>query len=287
MQTLKPDVPSAGHTASEISPADYAFLQQHIYRESGIVVDASKEYLLEARLMPIVRKQSLKTIGDLCALLRATGVSAVNQEVIEAMTTNETLFFRDVAPFEALRSHLIPEFRAQHPGQKLRIWSAAASSGQEAYSLVIMMLELGMIAHDFEVLGTDLAENVLERARRGRYMQIEVNRGLPASYLVKYFTRHGLEWQIKDEIRKLVRFERFDLRQSMGGMGMFDLVLCRNVLIYFDVETKKRILAGIRKVLRPGGYLSLGGAETTLNLDDAFTRAHFGSAVFYHLPEPK
>jgi chemotaxis protein methyltransferase CheR len=211
----------------------------------------------------------------------------VNQEVIEAMTTNETLFFRDVAPFEALRSHLIPEFRAQHPGQKLRIWSAAASSGQEAYSLVIMMLELGMIAHDFEVLGTDLAENVLERARRGRYMQIEVNRGLPASYLVKYFTRHGLEWQIKDEIRKLVRFERFDLRQSMGGMGMFDLVLCRNVLIYFDVETKKRILAGIRKVLRPGGYLSLGGAETTLNLDDAFTRAHFGSAVFYHLPEPK
>jgi chemotaxis protein methyltransferase CheR len=144
---------------------------------------------------------------------------------------------------------------------------------------------MGLTGNDFEIVGTDLAESVLDRARTGTYMQIEVNRGLPAAYLVKYFTRHGLDWQIQDHIKKLVRFQQFDLRQSMVAMGPFDFVFCRNVLIYFDVETKKKILGEIRKTLEPGGYLSLGGAETTINLDDTFARTTFGQSVFYQLPQ--
>ncbi len=284
MQTVNQDASKPGHTPCLISPVDYAFLQHQIYKESGIVIDGSKEYLLEARLMPIVRKQSLQTIGDLCALMRATSVSPLKQEVVEAMTTNETLFFRDVAPFDALRDHLLPALLAKRNGRRLRFWSAAASSGQEAYSLAMLLLERGLAGGDFEIIGTDLAENILERARTARYMQIEVNRGLPALYLVKYFTRHGLEWQLKDNVKKLVRFEKFDLRQSMGALGPFDFVFCRNVLIYFDVETKKKILAEIRKTLLPGGYLSLGGAETTINLDDTYLRTTIGSATFYQSP---
>jgi chemotaxis protein methyltransferase CheR len=282
--TVNQDAAKSAAGSPKISPADYTYLQQQIYKDSGIVIESSKEYLLEARLMPIVRKQSLKTIADLCALLRATGGALVKQEVIEAMTTNETLFFRDVGPFDALRKELLPPLIAKRQGKKIRFWSAAASSGQEAYSIAMILLDLGLTARDFEIVGTDLAESVLARARAARYMQIEVNRGLPAAYLVKYFVRHGLEWQLKDDIRNLVTFRKFDLRQHMAGMGPYDFVFCRNVLIYFDVETKKKILAELRRTMEPGGYLSLGGPETTLNLDDKFVRKSIGSAVFYQLP---
>jgi chemotaxis protein methyltransferase CheR len=275
---------SAAPVPFKISPADYAFLQQHIYRESGIVIDETKEYLLTARLMPIVHRQSLQTISDLCALLRATGVPALKQQVVEAMTTNETQFFRDSGPFEALRSQLLPPMLARKSGRKFRFWSAAASSGQEAYSLAMLLLELGLTGADFEILATDLAESILDRARAGRYMQIEVNRGLPAHYLVKYFERHGLEWQLKDEVRRMVRFEQFDLRESMRTKGPFDVIFCRNVLIYFDVETKKKILSEIRGALFPGGYLLLGGSETTLNLDERFSRVTYGRTVLYQAP---
>jgi len=268
--------------AGEISRENYGFLQQYVYRTSGIVLDENKHYLLEARLVPIVRKENLKTINDLCALIRATSGGRVSQEVVEAMTTNETLFFRDAIPFKVLRNSLLPPLtEARSKSRKLTFWSAASSSGQEAYSLAMMLCEMGLQDWNIEIKGTDLNERMVERARLGSYAQIEVNRGLPATHLVKYFDRHDLEWRVKEGLRRMVRFERFDLRQPMRQMGPFDFVLCRNVLIYFDVETKKRILSEIEKTMAPGGHLLLGAAETTMSLSDAFERDAFEGVSFY------
>ena len=267
---------------AQISPANYAFLQQRIYSESGIVLDETKHYLIESRLLPIVRKEKLATLDDLCARLKASGSTVLRRQVIEAMTTNETLFFRDIAVFDVLRDHILPTFvESRRSSRTLTIWSAAASSGQEAYSLAILLLEMGLPGWTVRIFGTDLNSTVLEKARSGRYIQIEVNRGLPAKYLVKYFQRVGLDWQVKDEVRRMVEFREFDLRQSMRGLGPFDLVLCRNVLIYFDIKTKKQILGEIRGVLNPKGVLFLGSAETTLNLDDRFSRRVLGQSVLY------
>jgi chemotaxis protein methyltransferase CheR len=268
-----------------VSAENYAFLQKYIYQASGIVLDSGKHYLIESRLMPIVYQEKLPSLDELCARLRSKSFPQLRQQVVEAMTTNETLFFRDASPFEALRNHIIPQLKEKRAtSRKLTFWSAAASSGQEAYSLAMMLLEMGLGDWKIEILGTDLSEQILEKARLGKFMQLEVNRGLPAPYLVKYFRRAGLDWELKEEVRKMVRFQRFDLRQNMGGLGSFDVVFCRNVLIYFDVETKKQILKQIRSVLVRGGYLLLGGAETTLNLDDNFERTPVGKAIVYRLP---
>jgi chemotaxis protein methyltransferase CheR len=266
-------------------PDTYRYLQDYVYRESGIVLDGDKHYLLEARLMPIVRQRQLGSLDDLCALLRATADAPLKQQVVEAMTTNETFFFRDTAQYDALKSVVLPELIQQHyDTRKLSFWSAAASSGQEAYSLAMMLLELGLGDWKIQILGTDLSTQVLERARAGKYMQIEVNRGLPVTYLVKYFTRVGLDWQLKDDVRRMVRFETIDLRQSLRTLGPFDIVFCRNVLIYFDIESKKKILSELWGTLFRGGYLLLGGSETTLNLYDRFNRRILGQAVFYQVP---
>jgi chemotaxis protein methyltransferase CheR len=263
-----------------VSEDNYKYLQQEIYRQSGIVLDGDKHYLLESRLMPVARAAKLATLDELCTRLRMKVDAALEQKVIEALTTNETLFFRDMAPFDALRQRLIPELLAKRPA-KLSIWSAAASSGQEAYSIAMLLKELGTEGKPVDILGTDLSEQILDRAREAKYVQFEVNRGLPAPYLVKYFKREGLDWQLKDDIRSMVRFRRFDLRQPMAALGKFDIVFCRNVLIYFDVETKIKILNQILTVLNPGGYLLLGGAETTLNLQGSFERVPVGATVVY------
>jgi chemotaxis protein methyltransferase CheR len=271
-------------TGAEISRDNYVFLQQHVYQTSGIVLDDNKHYLLEARLLPIVRKEELKTLNDLCALLRASGTGRVFQEVRDAMTTNETLFFRDAVPFKAIGQVLLPELlqrRAGSGSSRVSFWSAAASSGQEAYSLAMMLLDMGIKAADIEILATDISDKVLEQAFSGRYSQTEVGRGLPAQQLVRYFQRDRAEWQIKDEVRRLVRFQPFDLRDRMNSIGRFDFVLCRNVLIYFDMETKKRILREMESTLNPQGFLLLGAAETTLNLTDAFERRAIDAVSFY------
>ena len=269
---------------SAISADNYTFLQRYIHEQSGIVVDAGKEYLLEARLTPLLGQQSLKTINDLCALLRATGSRDLRRQVVEAMTTHETLFFRDISLYEAIRRSVMPRFKQQKPfGRKIRIWSAAASSGQEAYSLAILALEAGLTANDIEILGTDLSEQILERARQGKYLQIEVNRGMPAPILVRHFVRQGLDWQLKDEVRQLVKFEQFDLRNSMRGLGYFDLILCRNVLIYFDMETKKRIVQSLAGQLHPGGLITLGGAESVLTMNVSLNRITIENGVFYEV----
>jgi len=266
--------------AAVISPENYKYLQHEIYRESGIVIDGDKHYLLESRLLPVARAAKLASLDELCLTLRAKTSPRLARQVIEALTTNETLFFRDMAPFDALRQRVLPELMEKRPA-KLAIWSAAASSGQEAYSIAMLLKEIKTVPCPVDILGTDLSEQILDRAREAKYVQFEVNRGLPAPYLVKYFQRKGLDWQLKDDIRAMVRFKRFDLRQPMAALGKFDVIFCRNVLIYFDVETKVKILTQIWTALNPGGYLFLGGAETTVNLHDKFERVAIGAGAGY------
>ena len=268
-----------------LSPENYTFLQDQIYKSSGIVLDETKLYLIESRLLPIVRQERIGNLNDLCALLRAVGRSALKKQVVEAMTTNETLFFRDATAFEALQNTVLPAIAEQRKSvKKISIWSAAASSGQESYSLAMLLLEMGLTGWQIKILGTDLNDAILQRARTGRYSQIEVNRGLPAKYLVKYFQAAGTEWQIKDQVRSLVEFVPLDLRQSLRTFGPFDLVLCRNVLIYFDIATKSKILGEIRDTLFPKGLLLMGSAETTLNLNDDFVRKVIDRTTFYEAP---
>jgi len=267
-----------------ISADNYAYLQRYIYQESGIVIDAGKNYLLESRLLPIVKQENLTSLNDLCNLLRATAPPGLKNRVVESLTTNETLFFRDVCLFDALQKNVLPELiAARRDSRRISIWSAAASSGQEAYSIAMLLHEMGLEGWNIQILGTDINQQILERAVAGRYLQIEVNRGLPAKYLVKYFTRVGLDWQISPTLRSMVRFQQFDLRASARSLGPFDIVFCRNVLIYFDVETKKKILSSIRQTLNPRGLLALGAAETTINLDSSYSRVLHGPATFYQV----
>lgn len=276
---------STAPPAALLDAGNYRFLQEYVYRESGIVLDHDKHYLLEARLMPIVTRERLGSLNDLCALLRGVSGTALRQQVVDSMTTNETQFFRELAHYDALRTVVIPKIVEERRGlRKLSVWSAASSTGQEAYSLAMMLAEMNLADWNIRILGTDLCTQVLDRARQARFHQIEVNRGLPVSLLVKHFTRAGLDWQLNENVRRMVSFERFDLRQNMRSMGPFDIVFCRNVLIYFDSETKKRILKDIRGTLFRGGYLLLGGSETTLGLDDAYIRENIGKTVLYRCP---
>ena len=278
-------IPSVTDKApGSITAENYAFLQQYIYRESGIVLEANKQYLLDARLTPVIKNAQLGTINDLCALLKATSPDPLKRAVVEAITTHETLFFRDQAAFEALKATILPQLKTLRSGKRrLSIWSAAASSGQEAYSIAMMLLELGVDSWYIDILGTDLSHQILNRARTGRFAQLEINRGLPAAYLAKYFKRQGLEWEVSDQVRRMVRFEAMDLRHIPASFGPFDLVLCRNVMIYFDMETKRKIVQAIRGTMTPGSVLLLGSAETLLNLDNTLERKVAGSAVYYQM----
>lgn len=268
-----------------LSAENYKFLQQYIQSESGIALGDDKLYLIKARLLPVLAAEKLVTLDELCARLRSKPDPALRRRIVESMTTHETLFFRDPQVFDALRNHILPEITLRRQSSKsLRVWSAACSSGQETYSLAMLLLELGLASWNIEIVGTDLSNQILDRARAGRYLQIEMNRGLPATLLVKYFDRVGLEWQVKDSVRRMARFSTFDLREGMTPLGYFDLVLCRNVLIYFDLDTRKKILSGIRGQMFPGGYLILGSSETTFNLDTAFQRKTFGSSTVYQKP---
>ncbi len=269
-------------SSASIEWDNYRFLQKYVYSRAGIVLEDNKHYLFESRLAPILQRLGLDTINDLCVLLRESGEVEVGHRVVEAMTTNETYFFREPAQYEAIRTTLLPRLKeeSQYP-KKLRFWSAAASTGQEAYSLAMLLLEQGLAEWDLEILGTDISTHVLERARSGRYQQIEVNRGLPAPLLRKYFTSSGLDWQLNDEVRRMVRYEAVDLRESMRSRRPFDLVFCRNVMIYFDAETKTKILRELRGVLGQGGWLLLGGSEPAFGAEEWFERQFIGGATVF------
>jgi chemotaxis protein methyltransferase CheR len=259
--------------ASGIFQENYRFLQQYVYTRVGIVLEDDKHYLFESRLGPIVKELGLASINDLCVFLHKERNAKVAQQVDEAMTTNETYFFRDPRQYEAIRTVLLPKLRQeQRAGRSLRFWSAASSTGQEAYSLAMLLLEEGFKDQHIEILGTDFCSKVVERARSGVYQQIEVNRGLPTSLLVKYFERSGLEWKLSETVRRMAHFERIDLRNRMNALGSFDLVFCRNVMIYFDEETKRKVLKEIHGTLSRGGWLILGGTETAFGLDEWYER---------------
>ncbi len=278
---------AASPAAASLTENNYRFLQEYIYRESGIVIEADKHYLLETRLLPVARTTQVASLNALCDALRGNR-PALRQQVVDAITTNETLWFREPAQFEVLRKNVLPEVIAtQAATRKLSIWSAAASSGQELYSIAMTLLDLGLAGWNFRLLGTDLSSHILERAMAGRYLQLEVNRGLPAPYLIRHFRREGLDWRLSDQIRQMCEFRQFDLRGSAASLGKFDVVFCRNVLIYFDNVTKTRILNEIARTLNPGGYLFLGTAETILNLKVPFERKTIGPAVIYRAPGGK
>jgi chemotaxis protein methyltransferase CheR len=266
------------------SPQDdpIRYLQQHVYAGSGIVLDAEKQYLMEARLAPILRERGLASLHELCEVLRSNLHSPLHAQVVDSMTTNETYFFREPAHYDALRQTILPELmELRSATRKLTCWSAAASTGQESYSLAMMLLEMGLGGWNIEILATDLSPRVLKQAESGRYSQLEVNRGLPVTLLLKYFRRVGLEWELKEEVRRMVRFRPFDLRSGMHSLGPFDMVFCRNVLIYFDLPTKKRILEEIHGSLYRGGYLLVGTTEAGLPASDRFRRHAVGNTVVY------
>jgi chemotaxis protein methyltransferase CheR len=269
-----------------LSRVDFEYVRALVLKRSAIVLEDDKLYLAESRLTSLARREGIASIDALLVRLRAEPNNGLVVKVVEAMTTNETFFFRDVYPFEALRLHLLPELmRRRASERRLDIWCAAASTGQEPYSLVMLLREHfpELAGWTVRLLATDLSTEVLARAREGRYSQLEVNRGLPARLLVRYFRQQGAEWQIKDEIRKTVEFRPLNLIEPWPAMPAMDLVLMRNVLIYFDVDTKKQILSRVTRLLRPDGYLMLGGAETTLNLDDSFERVDFDRCGAYRL----
>jgi chemotaxis protein methyltransferase CheR len=267
---------------AEIHAENYRFLQEQVYSQTGIVLDGDKHYLFESRLMPIVRQLGLGSINDLCALLHATRETVVRRQVVEAMTTNETYFFRDPAHYEAIRTVLLPQLKEdRRDTKKLRFWSAAASTGQEAYSLAMLLLETGLSGWNVQILGTDYSSQVLERARSGKYQQIEVSRGLPVSLVVKHFRRSGVDWQLSDSVRRMAVFESIDLRQSLRTLGPFDLVFCRNVMIYFDSGTRKKMFRELHGTLFRGGWLLLGAAETAFGVEEWFERKIVGSAIVY------
>lgn len=256
-----------------INASDYDFFSRFLKQKSGLVLSEDKHYLLESRLMPLLRKFDLADFSKLASVLRDGSSPTITAAVVEAMTTNETLFFRDKAPFEDFIRTMLPTLcAARPPGHRLRIWCAAASTGQEPYSLAILLLEnMGIIGRrEIEIIGTDLSNEVLDRARAGRYNQFEVQRGMGVQMLLKYFTKVGELWEVKESVRKMVQFKKFNLLESYAGLGTFDIVFCRNVLIYFDAPTKTDILSRIARVLTPDGYLVLGAAETVIGVGDAF-----------------
>ncbi len=256
-----------------MTPQGFAVFAEVLRAGSGLAIGPDKLYLLETRLAPILRAEALRDLDALALLLKGGGRPALTRAVVEAMTTNESSFFRDTTPFTHVRTQALPALHAARPaGAKLRLWSAAASTGQEAYSLAMILHDLRplLAGREVEIVGTDLAREVLARAREGLYSQFEVQRGLPVAMLLKHFRKEGEMWRLAEALRGMVRFQEANLLGDLRPLGRFDLIFCRNVLIYFDPPTKARALEAIARQLAPDGRLYLGGAETVLGVTDRF-----------------
>jgi chemotaxis protein methyltransferase CheR len=256
-----------------MTPSDYEYLRKLLKARSGLVLSAEKHYLVESRLLPVARKAGLSNLTGLVARLRAPDAERLTVEVVEAMTTNESLFFRDKVPFDHFRDTIMPALlAARAASRRIRIWCAAAATGQEPYTLAMCLKEMGKELRGWriEIVATDLSTEVLARAKNGVYSQFEVQRGLSAMMLIKYFSQVGEAWQIAPEIRGMVKFAPLNLLNDFSHLGKFDLVFCRNVLIYFDQATKIDVLERIADVTERDGYLVLGGAETVMGLTKRF-----------------
>ncbi len=254
---------------------DYDFLSQFLMDSSGLALGSGKEYLLEARLTPLAQSFGLSDFEELVAELRAGRDVRLSSAVTETMTTNETSFFRDKTPFEEIKTQLVPSLlRARSDTKTIRIWCAAASTGQELYSLLMLLDDSfpELMNWKVEVVGTDIAQTMLDRCNEAVYSQFEVQRGLPMPMLVKYFEQVTDGWRVKDSLRNRIQWKQLNLLDEFGHLGTFDFILCRNVLIYFEVQHKRDVLDRMSQILRPDGYLLLGAAESIVGVTDEFSR---------------
>ncbi|CCD87969.1 chemotaxis protein methyltransferase [Bradyrhizobium sp. ORS 285] len=255
-----------------MTPLDYEFLRKLLKERSGLDLSADKQYLVESRLLPLARRANLPGIPELVQKMKSGGEQLTTQ-VVEAMTTNETFFFRDKIPFDHLREGILPGLiQARASRRSLRIWSAACSTGQEPYSIAMCLREFGpaLAGWRIEIVATDLSQEVLEKSKAGLYSQFEVQRGLPIQLLVKYFTQLGELWQLSADIRGMVQHRQLNLLHDFSHLGKFDVIFCRNVLIYFDQDTKAQIFERMAKLMEPDGTLLLGAAESVVGITDAF-----------------
>lgn len=262
----------------------FEYVRELVRRNSAIVLDESKDYLIEARLAPLAREAGFSSVERLILELRSQNPGKWHSKVVEALTTNETSFFRDLHPFSRLAKEVLPELLEKNRAERrLTIWSAACSTGQEPYTIAMTLLDEApeLVDWDVRIIATDLNQLVLERARAGVYKQLEVNRGLPAKHLVKYFRREGTDWRVAPELRRMCEFSSLNLVGPWPAMPPMDVVFLRNVLIYFDVPTKQQVLGRVARAMRSGGFLFLGSAETTLNLHEQFERAGEGAGGYY------
>ncbi|HSO23145.1 MAG TPA: protein-glutamate O-methyltransferase CheR [Chondromyces sp.] len=270
-----------------LSRIEFEYVRALVRRESAIVLDDSKTYLVASRLLPLARGKGFQTVSALIAHLQAHPGDGLHTEAVEAIATTETSFFRDLHPFNALRDEILPELisRRRSSGRTLCLWSAGCASGQEPHSIAMILRDRfpSLATWNLQLLASDLSSRMVERSREGSYTQLEVNRGLPAQYLVRFFEQREDRWQLRSEVRDMFRYFQMNLAREWAPMPPVDVVLLRNVLIYFDVAERRAVLRRVRRLLRPDGYLMLGSAETTLNLDDLFTRVRVGGAVFYQL----
>ncbi len=267
-----------------MDPSIFNFISDLVREKSAIVLDMQEAYLVELRLAPLLRAHGLPSLDSLVRELRRPSAGALTKEVVEAMTTNETSFFRDILPFQALKEKVLPAMIEQRrQTRKLTIWSNACSSGQEPFTIAMVIREHFPELADWkiQIIATDLCSKVLERAREGLFNQTEINRGLPLAMLLKYFRKERLQWQIDESIRRSVDFRVVNLVEPWPPLPPVDIIFLRNVLIYFDVSTKSQLLKRARSVLPQDGCLFLGGSETTMNLDAPFRRDTAGNAVFY------
>lgn len=273
-------------TAMAVSVTDFAAVRELVLRETSIVLDESRNYLIDARLTPVASAAGFPSVGDLVDAVKLTRRADLVRQVCEAMTTNETLFFREPTTFNTISASVLPGLvKARAAEKTLRVWSAASSTGQEAYSVAMMLSEMkpALGGCSLQILATDYCQKVLEYAKKGLYTQIEINRGLPTSLMLKYFERSGTRWQISEQIRSMVDFRQLNLCAPFPVLPRFDIILLRNVLIYFSLETRKTIFEQIRRTLQPDGYLILGGAETAIDDSSSFRPQRFGATTFYQV----
>jgi len=266
-----------------VSADTFTFVADLVRRRSAIELIAGKEYLVESRLLPLVHQAGLDGVDEYVDTLRTVGHSAEYDLVVEALTTNETSWFRDVSPFRALTGHVIPALVANRPAlTSVRVWSAACSTGQEPYSIAMALLDA---VPDLKVTitATDFSQEVLSRARAGRYSQLEMNRGLPASNIVRHFARAGTQWELSEQVRSMVTFSQHNLLDVPPPGGPFDVIFLRNVLIYFDLETKMKVLRSVRRVLAPDGFLMLGAVESMIGVADAWERVPVGRCCVFRI----
>ncbi len=253
-------------------PEDFELVSALVKKRSGLMLSKDKVYLVESRLAPVARRHGLATLGDLVRKLKVNPPESLLIEITEAMTTNESFFFRDKTPFELLTDHILPALIAARAEQKhIRIWCAAASTGQEPYSIAMLLRERAaqLTGWRVDLIATDISSEVIDRAKAGLYSQFEIQRGLPVHLLVKYFKKVEDRWQIDQSLRSMVQFKLFNLLDDIRALGRFDIVFCRNVLIYFDLATKKDVLTRLARQMAPDAHLLLGGAETVIGLTDA------------------